>query len=89
EPAVDVLVQCPVVSTSVVLDDLGLRGAVVRQVSSGQMGSKIQARGALRAFLGYATRLRSLTKGRGEACLAPAGLIDCADDAEPAVPTQN
>lgn len=89
EPAVDVLVQCPVASTSVVLDDLALRGAAVRQVSSGQMGSKIQARGALRAFLGYATRLRSLTKGRGEAFLAPAGLVDCADDAEPAVPTQN
>jgi elongation factor G len=89
EPAVDVAVQCPEESLSVVLDDLHLRGAVVRQVSSGRLGSKVQARGALSSFLGYPTRLRSLTKGRGDVSLAPAGLSDGSGSDKPAGGTQN
>lgn len=73
EPVVDVEVSAPAESLSVVLDDLSLRGADVRLVSSGQLGARIEAKGRLLAFLGYTTRLRSLTRGRAEAVLSLAG----------------
>lgn len=73
EPVLEVEVWAPEESLSVVLDDLCLRQAHVRQVSSGQLGARVEARGRLAAFLGYATRLRSLTRGRAEAVLVPVG----------------
>ena len=73
EPIVDFEVRCTAEQGSVVLADLAARGASIRQVSSGQLGALLEGRGRLRAFLGYATRLRSLTRGQGEVQLLPAG----------------
>jgi elongation factor G len=87
EPGVDFEVRCPAEHRSAVLADLLSRGAVMRQVSAGQLGALLQGHGSLRAFLGYATRLRSLTRGHGEVQLQPRGLE--ALPAEPPMPPQN
>ena len=49
------------------------RDGQIRLVSAGQLGACIQGRGRLAAFLGYATRLRSITQGQGEVQLLPDG----------------
>ncbi|MGE3172901.1 MAG: GTP-binding protein [Planctomycetota bacterium] len=75
EPGVEFAVRCPDEHRSAVLADLLARGATMRQISSGQLGALLQGRGRLRSFLGYATRLRSLTRGMGEVQLLPRGLV--------------
>ncbi len=72
EPGVEFEVRCPEEHASAVLADLAARGASMTLVSSGQVGAWLQGRGKLAAFLGYATRLRSVTQGRGEVQLRPA-----------------
>jgi elongation factor G len=73
EPAVRFEVACPADTLTFVLADLNQRGAEVRQVASGSLGARIEGRARLAALLGYATRLRSMTKGRGSAMLRPDG----------------
>ncbi len=73
EPRVLFTVYAPQESGSVVLADLHARGAVILEVSSGQLGARIEGEGQLSAFLGYASRLRSITRGLGEAQLEHAG----------------
>jgi elongation factor G len=73
EPAVTFEVRCPAEHRSAVLADLGARGTELRQVSAGQLGALLLGRGRLGSFLGYATRLRSLTQGQGEVMLQPDG----------------
>ncbi|MEI6130540.1 MAG: hypothetical protein WCR59_10785, partial [Planctomycetota bacterium] len=50
-----------------------MRNALIRHVSAGQMGAVLRGRGRLAAFLGYTTRLRSITKGQGDVQLQPDG----------------
>ncbi len=73
EPRVHFRVTAPEESGSVVLADLQVRKAQIREMQSGRLGAVIEGEGFLRAFVGYATRLRSLTKGLGEVDLSPAG----------------
>src|SRR5262249_31674427 len=73
EPMVAFEVRCPAERRAAVHADLAGRGAAIRQVSSGQLGALLQGRGRLAAFLGYSTRLRSITQGQGEAQLQPDG----------------
>ena len=73
EPRVHFRVTAPEESGSVVLADLQVRKAQIREMQSGRLGAIIEGEGFLRAFLGYTTRLRSLTKGLGEVDLVPAG----------------
>src|SRR5262245_28956720 len=88
EPEVEFDVRCPPEHRSVVLADLLARGAAMRQVSAGQLGALLQGRGRLRAFLGYATRLRSLTRGQGEVQLQPRGLAPVDGPTEGPLPPQ-
>lgn len=63
----------PEESSAAVLADLGARGALVTGVSSGRLGARLQGRAPLARMLGYVTKLRSMTKGRGQVSLTPAG----------------
>ncbi|MCR9248050.1 MAG: GTP-binding protein [bacterium] len=73
EPWVQFEVTCPEEGGAAVLADLGSRGADVSSVVSGRLGARVVGRAPLAAMLGYVTRLRSITKGRGQAWLRPAG----------------
>ncbi|HLQ37624.1 MAG TPA: hypothetical protein VK348_07475, partial [Planctomycetota bacterium] len=73
EPMVAIEVRCPQESLSAVLADLNARGASIRQVAAGDLGALIHGRSALARMLGYATRLRSITRGHGMALLVPDG----------------
>jgi elongation factor G len=75
EPWVELDIWSPEVSCAAVMADLGSRGAVVTGVSSGRLGARVQGRAPLAHMLGYVTRLRSITKGRGLASLRPSGFF--------------
>lgn len=73
EPWVAFEVWCPEESSAAVLADLAARGAAVSGVSSGRLGARLQGRAPLARMLGYVTKLRSATRGRGTVSLQPAG----------------
>ncbi|MEO6593563.1 MAG: hypothetical protein ABIP94_02280, partial [Planctomycetota bacterium] len=73
EPWVSLEVWCPEESATAVRADLGARGAAVSSVSSGRLGARLRGRAPLARMLGYVTRLRSMTKGRGQVSLRPFG----------------
>lgn len=73
EPWVTFELWCPEDSSAAVLADLGARDGLVSGVSSGRLGARIRGRAPLARMLGYVTRLRSITRGRGQAALRPAG----------------
>lgn len=73
EPRVEFEVTCPEEGGAAVLADLGTRGAEVVSVASGRLGARIRGAAFLSRMLGYVTRLRSITKGLGQASLRPAG----------------
>ncbi len=73
EPWVRFELWAPEEASAAVLADLGARGALVSSVSSGRLGARLHGRAPLGRMLGYVTKLRSMTKGRGEVALAPAG----------------
>jgi elongation factor G len=88
EPLVNFRVHAPEDAGSVVLADLHLRKAEIREVSSGSLGAVVEGAGTLRSFLGYATRLRSLTKGLGEVDLQISG-FGVVSATEGPLPAQN
>ncbi len=71
EPEVEFEVRCPAVLLPGVVGDLNAREAQLTQVASGRLGAVVNGRVALRQMLGYATRLRSLTRGLGEVVMRP------------------
>jgi len=73
EPWVTFEVWCPEDSSAAVLADLGARGAAVLGVSSGRLGARLLGKAPLARMLGYVTRLRSVTRGRGTVSMQPAG----------------
>lgn len=78
EPWVAFELWCPEESSAAVLAELGARGAAVSGVSSGRLGARLLGRAPLERMLGYVTKLRSLTKGRGTVALTPAGSLPSA-----------
>ncbi len=74
EPWADLSVRVPLPFLSSVVANLNARGAQVRDVVAGQELSEARACLPLRKLLGYATELRSATRGKGRFELAPAGL---------------
>jgi elongation factor G len=85
EPAVEVAIECPSVSLSAVVADLGGRAVDIRELTAGIEVAVVRGRARLASMLGYATRLRSITKGLGVASLATIGLVP--RDADPDHPT--
>ncbi|HEX5053550.1 MAG TPA: GTP-binding protein [Planctomycetota bacterium] len=73
EPWVTIEVWCPEDAAAAVRGDLGARGAVVSSVSSGRLGARLRGRAPLARMLGYVTKLRSMTKGRGQVSMRPSG----------------
>jgi elongation factor G len=73
EPRVRLEVRCPEESSAPVLADLQAKGAEIEGVAAGRLGAVITGRATLERMLGYVTRLRSLTRGRGQVSLQPAG----------------
>ena len=73
EPRVEFEVTCPEDGGAAVLADLGSRGADVAGVASGRLGARIRGTAFLSRMIGYVTRLRSITRGLGQASLRPAG----------------
>lgn len=73
EPWVQIELLCPQDATAPVLADLGARGVDVASIAAGRLGARIEARAPLARMLGYVTKLRSMTKGRGQVSLRPVG----------------
>ena len=74
EPWVAFEVWGPEDCSTSVLADLAARGGEVDAVASGRLGVRVGGRAPLARMLGYVTRLRSLTRGRGRVVLRPGGL---------------
>ncbi|MBL8733057.1 MAG: GTP-binding protein [Planctomycetes bacterium] len=73
QPWVDLEITAPEEAAAAVLADLGARGAELVSVAAGRLGARLQGRAPLQRMLGYVTKLRSMTKGRGQVWLRPAG----------------
>ena len=73
EPWVRIELLCPQESTNPVIADLGARSAEVASIAAGRLGARLEARAPLARMLGYVTKLRSMTKGRGQVSLRPVG----------------
>ncbi|MBL8755596.1 MAG: GTP-binding protein [Planctomycetes bacterium] len=73
EPWVRIEIWCPQESSPPVLADLKARGVEVLGVWAGRLGARLEAKGPLSRMLGYVTKLRSMTKGRGQASMRPLG----------------
>ncbi len=73
EPWVHIELWCPEESSAPVIADLGARGATVSAIASGRLGARVQGRAPLQRMLGYVTKVRSMTKGRGQVFLRPLG----------------
>ena len=85
EPIMDLEIECPSWSLSGVLADLRGRGARIRSIDSGEGPARIEGAAPMRAMLGYATRLRSLTRGHGTVVLTPSGFRPIGEgEADPA-----
>jgi elongation factor G len=74
EPWVVFEVWCPEEGAPVVIADLAARGAEVEAVAAGRLGARVGGRAPLMCMLGYVTKLRSITRGRGRVDMRPAGL---------------
>ena len=66
EPVMEVSIVVPDESTGEVIGDLNARGAKVIDIIKEENVSKIKAYSLLSKLFGYATVLRTLTKGKGE-----------------------
>ncbi len=66
EPIMEVTIIVPDECTGEVIGDLNARGAKVIDVKKEESSTKIKAYSYLSRLFGYATNLRTLTKGKGE-----------------------
>jgi elongation factor G len=73
EPWVRIEIWCPQESSPPVVADLKARGVEVLGIAAGRLGARLLARAPLSRMLGYVTRLRSMTKGRGQVSMRPQG----------------
>ncbi|MEM7198749.1 MAG: translation factor GTPase family protein [Planctomycetota bacterium] len=82
EPLMSYVVTTPADQLSGVLADLRSRGAALEAVDSGAAPAQVTGKIRLRRVLGYATRLRSLTRGLGNVSLRPCGFAPCDEVSE-------
>ncbi|MBX3462389.1 MAG: GTP-binding protein [Planctomycetes bacterium] len=73
EPWVGIEVWCPEAAANAVLADLAARGVSVTGVASGRLGARLTGAAAMARMLGYVTRLRSMTRGKGQLSMQPLG----------------
>lgn len=73
EPWVAFEVWGPEDGVPAVMADLAARGAEVGAVAAGGLGARITGCASLARMLGYVTKLRSVTRGRGRVQMRPAG----------------
>jgi elongation factor G len=73
EPVMRFEAFVPVEALAAVLADLNARGARIEELEAGVAQARLRGGVRLEEVLGYATRLRSLTKGLGTVQLSPAG----------------
>jgi elongation factor G len=71
EPVMDLAVQVPEGAFSAVLSDLNARGGEIQQVDPAE--GQVRARVPMERMFAYSTQLRSLTQGKGEFSMEPAG----------------
>jgi elongation factor G len=71
EPVMDLSVRVPEGAFSAVLSDLNARGGEIQQVDPAV--GQIRARVPMERMFAYSTQLRSLTQGKGEFSMEPAG----------------
>ncbi|MBI5850722.1 MAG: TetM/TetW/TetO/TetS family tetracycline resistance ribosomal protection protein [Planctomycetes bacterium] len=76
EPGVRFEVEAPCGALGPVLADLRSRGATVEDLAAGGTTAVISGRAALSRLIGWATQLRSLTRGEGRCDLAADAWID-------------
>lgn len=76
EPRVSFQVDVPRESLGPVLADLQARGASIENLDAASTRSIVRGTGRLAALLGWATALRSRTKGEGHCQLLPAGWVE-------------
>ncbi|MCA8957571.1 MAG: GTP-binding protein [Planctomycetes bacterium] len=74
EPFVAWSVSCPTDTLSGALSDLRSRGAEIGEVTSHGRAAEVHGELPLARLLGYATKLRSLTRGLGTLYVRPLGL---------------
>jgi elongation factor G len=79
EPYVDCVVSCPADTLSGALADLRSRGVDIADVHNDDDRGQVRGELALSRVLGYATKLRSLTRGLGSVHLRPVGLRPVVD----------
>lgn len=89
EPRMGLVVSCPAESVSAVLADLGGREAEIRGVEVRGEDAEIEARARLARLLGYAIRLRSITRGLGSVVLTPLDLVSVDLSETPAASQEN
>ena len=66
EPVMELTVIVPDEFTGEVIGDLNARGSKIVDIAKEDNSSKIKAHSLLSKLFGYATDLRTLTKGKGE-----------------------
>lgn len=74
EPWVSFELWCPESGVTPVLAELSARGGRVDLVSAGRLGARVVGQAPLARMLGFVTKLRSMTKGRGRVSMRPAGM---------------
>jgi elongation factor G len=79
EPYVDCVVSCPTDTLSGALADLRSRGVEIADVQTVDGRGEVRGELPLARVLGYATKLRSLTRGLGSVHLRPVGLRPVVD----------
>lgn len=74
EPWVRFELWCPESGATPVLAELAARGGEVELVSAGRLGARVVGKAPLSRMLGFVTKLRSMTKGRGRVSMRPSGM---------------
>jgi elongation factor G len=74
EPWVHFELWCPESGATPVLAELAARAGEVELVSAGRLGARIVGKAPLARMLGFVTKLRSMTRGRGRVSMRPSGM---------------
>ncbi len=73
EPLVSLSIELPPEFAGGAIGDLNARGAAIEEVSAAEGATRIRAQAPMARLFGYASALRSLSQGRADFTLFPAG----------------